>query len=479
MSFLWTVALCSIALAVVKISNWLYRWSNPKCNGKLPPGSMGFPIVGETIEFFKSHGCYEISPFVKKRMSRYGPLFRTNLFGSNTVVLTEPDVIFEVFRQENKSFMLSYPSAIVKPFGKDNLFLEHGGIHKQLKQITLQLLGSEGLKRNMIRDMDRATRDHLRSKASQGSFDAKDAVKSLILAHFIPKMISNLKPETRRNLLDQINAFNMDWFQSPFRLTTLKTLYRAYIARREAVKVLNDAFTRRKASRDKCGDFLDTLVEELEKESVIFDQGNFISLMFGLLVLSKDSTSIVICMAIKFISENPKALAELKREHEAILQNREDKESGVTWEEYRHKMIFTNMSFRRHWSHMENPLRRDDMHEQIGNGYTIPAGWIAAVVPSAVHFDPTIYENHLEFNPWRWEGKELRSASKTFMVFGAGARQCVGADSARLQMSIFIHHLVTKYDFSLAQEVEFVRSPFPHFPKGLPINISESPKSLV
>lgn len=33
----------------------------------------------------------------------------------------------------------------------------------------------------------------------------------------------------------------------------------------------------------------------------------------------------------------------LQREHEAILQNREDKEAGISWEEYRHSMTFTNM----------------------------------------------------------------------------------------------------------------------------------------
>lgn len=32
-----------------------------------------------------------------------------------------------------------------------------------------------------------------------------------------------------------------------------------------------------------------------------------------------------------------------QREHEEILASREDKQSGVTWEEYRHKMTFTNM----------------------------------------------------------------------------------------------------------------------------------------
>ena len=36
-------------------------------------------------------------------------------------------------------------------------------------------------------------------------------------------------------------------------------------------------------------------------------------------------------------------------------------------------------------------------------GYTIPAGWIVAVAPSVVHYNAEIYENPLEFNPWRWE----------------------------------------------------------------------------
>lgn len=68
---MWGVALSVvIALVVVKISLWLYRWANPNCSGKLPPGSMGFPVIGETIEFFKPYSFDEIPPFVKKRMSK-------------------------------------------------------------------------------------------------------------------------------------------------------------------------------------------------------------------------------------------------------------------------------------------------------------------------------------------------------------------------------------------------------------------------
>ena len=64
------VALCLTALLVF-ISYRFYTWANPKCNGKLPPGSMGFPIIGETIEFFSpDHALYDIPPFIQKRMMR-------------------------------------------------------------------------------------------------------------------------------------------------------------------------------------------------------------------------------------------------------------------------------------------------------------------------------------------------------------------------------------------------------------------------
>lgn len=112
-------------------------------------------------------------------VSRYGSLFRTNIMGSKTVVSTDSDVIFDIFRQENQSFELSYPDVFVKVLGKDNLFFKTGDIHKHIKKNTMHLIGSEGLKINMIRSMNQATREHLNWKASEGTFDLKDAVSSV------------------------------------------------------------------------------------------------------------------------------------------------------------------------------------------------------------------------------------------------------------------------------------------------------------
>ncbi|CDY16450.1 BnaA08g03170D [Brassica napus] len=455
MSFMWNVVYVIIALVIVKISQWLWQWSNPnsKGSGKLPPGSMGFPIIGETIEFFKSSGLLEIPPFFQKRMLRYGPLFRTNILGSRTVISTDTDVIFEIFRQENQSFVQSYPDVFVK--------------------------------RKMIGFMNRTTREHLRWKASEGAFNLRHAVSTLIVSYITPQMISNLKPETEAKLIDNFMAFNIEWFQSPFALSTWNNLFKVLRARKEAAKIINVALERRKDSiLEKQGDFLDTLLEEMKKEGSIFDQASIVNLLLNIGVVSRDTTSHATALTVDFISKNPRVLTELQREHEAIVQKRDDKEAGLSWEEYKDCMPFTRMviyeSLR--LANLGTIIFRKAVKDVVIKGklevkrYTIPAGWIVAVAPSVVHYNAEIYENPLEFNPWRWEGKDLRSpGSKTLMVFGGGARQCVGSDLARLHLAIFLHHFVTTYDFSVVQECEIYRVPFPCFTKDLHINIS--PKS--
>ncbi|WZZ07958.1 hypothetical protein YC2023_093879 [Brassica napus] len=341
MSFMWNVVYVIIALVIVKISQWLWQWSNPnsKGSGKLPPGSMGFPIIGETIEFFKSSGLLEIPPFFQKRMLRYGPLFRTNILGSRTVISTDTDVIFEIFRQENQSFVQSYPDVFVK-----TMCSSRQETSTSISNITMHLIGSEGLKRKMIGFMNRTTREHLRWKASEGAFNLRHAVSTLIVSYITPQMISNLKPETEAKLIDNFMAFNIEWFQSPFALSTWNNLFKVLRARKEAAKIINVALERRKDSiLEKQGDFLDTLLEEMKKEGSIFDQASIVNLLLNIGVVSRDTTSHATALTVDFISKNPRVLTELQREHEAIVQKRDDKEAGLSWEEYKDCMPFTRM----------------------------------------------------------------------------------------------------------------------------------------
>nr|UAK14950.1 cytochrome P450 70815v2 [Iberis amara] len=478
MNLVWTAAFGAIALLVVKISQWCYRWSNPKCNGKLPPGSMGFPIIGETFDFFKPHDMYEISPFVMKRMLRYGPIFRTNVLGLKTVVSTDTDVNHEILKQENTSFVFRMPGSFEKMLGKDSLAVNHGKIHKHIKQITLNFLGSDSLKRNMIKEMDRLTRELLESKGAEGIFDVKDEVSRLVVRHLTPKMLSNLPQKTQEKLMDDVKSFNYDWFRPHFTLATLKKLFRSLRGRRGVMKVIVDAFKKRRETKEKYGDFLDTMLDNLDKDDSLLTEDSAQSLVFFLYFASHESTSTTTSLTVKLLSKHPRVLQELKKEHMAILESRENKESGITYEEYRHKMIFTNMVINEvlRLINLAPLMFRMAVEDVEIKGYTIPAGWNVLVTPPMVHYDPKVYENPMEFNPWRWEGKDVRSVSKTFMAFGGGIRQCAGADFARLQISLFLHYLVTNYNFSLAKDNDVMRVLGLYSPKEMPINVSPFPK---
>lgn len=68
-----------VSLIVLKLCHSIYRWRNPECKGRLPPGSMhlrdfwymGFPTIGETFEFMTPYDFSSVvSPYLKKRISR-------------------------------------------------------------------------------------------------------------------------------------------------------------------------------------------------------------------------------------------------------------------------------------------------------------------------------------------------------------------------------------------------------------------------
>lgn len=65
-------------------------------------------------------------------------------------------------------------------------------------------------------------------------------------------------------------------------------------------------------SREKHGDFLDTLVEELENNGSIYNQEAVVDLIILIEIASKHSTSLTIAWMVNFLYKNPKALAELK-----------------------------------------------------------------------------------------------------------------------------------------------------------------------
>ncbi|RVW50972.1 Cytochrome P450 87A3 [Vitis vinifera] len=391
----WSVWLCVVSLFIASITHWVYKWRNPKCNGKLPPGSMGFPIIGETIQFFIPSKSLDVSSFIKKRMKKYGPLFCTNLAGRPVVVSSDPDFNYYIFQQEGKLVELWYMDSIAKLVGLDTSqsIAATGYVHKYLRNLALAHFGTEALKGRLLSKAEDMIRTRLHDWTKLPALEFKSCVSS---------MIDDMKKE----------------------------------------KFLSDDF-------------------------VVF-------VMFGILFASFETISSTLTLAIKLLIEHPLVMQQLIEEHEAILKNREDPNSGISWKEYK-SMTFTHQVINevlRLGSVAPGILRRAIKDIQV-NGYTIPSGWTIMVVPAALQLNPDTFVDPLTFNPWRWKDMGVGVVAKNFIPFGGGSRLCIGAEFAKVLMTTFFHVLVTNYRLTKIKGGQIARSPVLTFGNGLHINISK------
>uniref|UniRef100_J3N7C5 Cytochrome P450 n=1 Tax=Oryza brachyantha TaxID=4533 RepID=J3N7C5_ORYBR len=194
----------------------------------------------------------------------------------------------------------------------------------------------------------------------------------------------------------------------------------------------------------------------------------------ALLFASFATLSSTLTVGFKLLTDNPKVVKELKEEHNKILNRRKNVNSGFTWEEYK-SLIFTPQVINEitRISNVAPGIFRKAITDVQVNGYTIPAGWLVMISPMAVHLNPKLFEDPLEFNPWRWTDEEKRTELlQNYMPFGGGIRLCLGADFAKLFIALFLHILVTEYRWKEIQGGDVVRISEIIFPQGYHIQLN-------
>ncbi|KAB2001245.1 hypothetical protein ES319_D12G287500v1 [Gossypium barbadense] len=417
--------LCLIVL-FLSIVLWIYHWENPRCNGKLPPGSMGLPVAGESFQLFTL---------------QYGSLFKTSLVGRQIVVSTDTDVNRVIFQQKGKLVQSWYMDSFDDIVGKENVLSSHGFLHKCLRNLILNLFGSESLKEKQVSEMEELTSKHLRLWSCQ---------QPSMIYDFTVRKLSGCNNEKLRGCS---SAF-LDGLIS-FPLNIPGTAYwKCLQGRNKAMRVIKIMLEERRGTLTKKQDkdFLDVALEEMNKAGTILSEQTALDLLFALPFAAFESASSAVVLALQYLQSNPLALAEL------TCMERETKDSGITWKEYK-SMTFTHMVINEtiRLGNIVPTIFRKVVKDIEIKDYNIPAGWIILACTPAVHLNPTKYEDPLTFNPWRWKGRELNASSKFFMGFGSGVRLCAGAEFVKQQISSFLHHSVTNYRWTVMKEGMAVR----------------------
>ncbi|XP_059669019.1 beta-amyrin 16-alpha-hydroxylase CYP87D16-like [Cornus florida] len=474
---MWSViGLGIVTLFIIFITHWFYKWNNPKCNGVLPPGFMGFPLVGETLQFIMPSRSIDIHPFIKTRIQRYGAVFRTSLVGRPLVVSADPEFNSFIFQQEGNAVEMWYLDSFSQIFDLDgeSRFNSVGCIHKYVRSKVLNQFGPESLKETLLPQLEKMVHKTLSIWPSQASIEVKQATATMVFDFTAKQMFGHDYEKSLEQISDTFANFLQGLISFPLNIPGT-TFHKCMKDKKKILYMINNMLKDKLTSTaETCqGDFLDQAIKDLSSEKFLTE--DFIVLLsFGTLFASVESLSTTLTLAFKLLSENPSVVDELRAEHETIIKNRDISDSALTWDEYK-SMTFTLQvidEINRLANVIPGFLRRTLKDIQV-NGYTIPAGWMIMVITSALHLDPNTFKDPLAFNPWRWKGMDSIVISKNFMPFGGGLRQCAGAAYAKVFMATFLHVLVTKYRWTKIKGGDVVRAPILGFGDGIQIKVWE------
>ncbi|KAG8364772.1 hypothetical protein BUALT_Bualt18G0033500 [Buddleja alternifolia] len=451
-----------------------YKRSKNKSKRKLPPGHMGLPWIGETVDFCKAQRKNKLyEEFIKTRIQKHGQTFKTRLMGCPTVVVNGADANKFFLSNEFKLVVSSWPSSSVQLMGEHSIMEKQGGAHRCLRGIIATSLNSAGLE-GLVPKICKTIEIHLENYWSGGdkiiSFYSLTKVLTftIVLECFFGIEVKSEMFETFERVLEGVFAVPVNFPGSKFS--------RAKSARKEIENMLVDIIrTKRKEieenEKEKEGEegtLLSRLIAALIRGEIseVEVVDNVVLLVFA----AHDTTSFAISMTFKMLAHHPDCYSTLLKEHNEIMSSKR-REETLTFEDMK-KLTYT-------WQVTRESMRifppifgsfRKAIKDIEYDGYTIPKGWKVLWTSYGTHYSGEYFEDPLNFNPSRFE-ETIQPYS--YVAFGGGPRVCAGYQLAKLNILIFVHYVVTKYDWSLVCPDEpIIIDPLPFPSQGMPIRIS-------
>ncbi|KAK1389397.1 Abscisic acid 8'-hydroxylase 4 [Heracleum sosnowskyi] len=428
---------------------------------KLPPGSMGWPYIGETLHLYSQ----DPSVFFANKQKRYGEIFKTYLLGCPCIMLASPEASRLVLTTQAHLFKPTYPKSKESLIGPSALFFHQGDYHARLRKLVQSSLSPEAI-RNLVSSIGAVAISALDSWASTHVIRTFTEMKKASFEVGILAIFGHLETHYKHELKKNYSIVDGGYNSFPSKLPG--TPYKkALLARKRLSKILNEIICERKEKMTHEKDLLGCLLNFKDDKGEILNEDQIADNIIGVLFAAQDTTASVMTWILKYLYDNPKLLEMVTAEQMAIHMSNNESDSQLTWVQTRnmpvtHKVISETLRM----ASIISFTFREAVADVEYKGYLIPKGWKVLPLFRNIHHSAEFFTSPQEFNPSRFENPPKPN---TFMPFGSGVHACPGNELAKLEMLVMIHHLVTKFRWEVVgSEAGIQYGPFPVPMHGLP-----------
>ncbi|CAM6098659.1 unnamed protein product [Calypogeia fissa] len=471
-ALLWLMASAAMAgttAVVMYLSYWgalLYGFISLDENGRptlkpknLPPGSMGVPMIGETLGWLRNQ-----VDFWNMRWTRHGEIYKTHLFGFPTVVVTTHEAAKKLLISNADSLKGYAPDQVVSLLGSHFLMFLEGDQHLHLKKKIMKHL-QPALFKSMAAAIEEIAIMHISSWSKRSNITFSDEIEKYTLGVGLLAFLGPLPSFSAAKLIEEFGELEKGFTSLPIKLPGFQ-YYASMQAKNRLLKEIHDIMNARQTEQNnnRPKDILDVLIDREDPSTQDVIDGNGVGLLFA----AGRTTAGLIAFIVKHLHDHPDVLQDLKEEQEKIRSRKACGES-LSWEDLK-DMPFT-------YQVMQESMRLTNVvslqyrlveKELEFKGYVIPKNWRIISLHLQWHLDPKIFPDPYKLDPSRFQTPKL-----AFTPFGLGAHLCAGYEIARMEVLIFLHHFTTKFRWEIIKDGPTELAVFPTPYAGLPLKLTQ------
>ncbi|RDX60088.1 Abscisic acid 8'-hydroxylase 1 [Mucuna pruriens] len=448
----------------------------------LPPGTTGWPFIGETFQMYSQ----DPNVFFATKIKRYGSMFKSHILGYPCVMISNPEAAKFVLNKA-QLFKPTFPASKERMLGKQAIFFHQGAYHANLRRLVLRTFMPEAIK-DILSDIESIAQSCLKSwegKLITTFLEMKTFTFNVALLSIFGKDEILCGEDLKRCYYTLERGYNSMPINLPGTL-----FHKAMKARKELAEIFAQIISTRRNMKQDHNDLLGSFMSE--KAGLTDEQiaDNIIGVIFA----ARDTTATVLTWIVKYLGENPSVLeavtlrpfmtnksnwylknllvGTLQEEQESILRGKGEsgEEMGLNWSDTKNMPVTSRV--------IQETLRiasilsftfREAVEDVEFQGYLIPKGWKILPLFRNIHHSPDNFKEPEKFDPSRFE---VAPKPNTFMPFGNGTHACPGNELAKLEILVLLHHLTTKYRWSVTGAKNGIQyGPFALPQNGLPITL--------
>lgn len=426
----------------------------------LPPGRNGLPFLGETLAFV-------FDPrFAEKRAQRYGNIFRTNILGQPTVVMSgvEANKLILSSHFDHFSWREGWPPNFRELLG-ESLFLQDGEEHRRNRKLLMPAFHGAALQ-NYFATMVAIADQYLQRWADLGELTWLPLMKEMTFEIASVLLVGGESGTAASELSTVFTALTKGLFAFPIRLP-FATYGKALQARDQLLQHIEMAIAARRQQPQN--DALGLLLQSCDEAGNRLSDAEIKVQALLMLFAGHETTTSMLISAIMSLAQHREVLAQARAEQAQF--------SGALDFEQLKQMPYLSQILKE-VERLYPPVAggfRGVVKPFEFQGYHVPAGWKVLYQMKPTHRDRHIYNDPDCFDPDRFspERNEYKNAEFSLIGFGSGARICLGIAFAQLEMKIFLALLLRGYDWQLLPDQDLTMTPIPslHPRSGLRVKL--------